>query len=104
MHIAYIPGPEGKVVGLSKLNRIVDHFGRRGAIQEQLTVAIHNAINKICEGNVGVMVIIKATHSCVSCRGVKHHGASMMTSEVSGVFSDHAKTAKLEVLEMIKMN
>ena len=104
VHIAYIPGPEGNVVGLSKLNRIVDHFGRRGAIQEQLTMAIHNAIDKICEGNVGVMVMIKATHNCVSCRGVKHQGASMMTSEVSGVFADHTKTAKIEVLEMIKMN
>jgi len=103
VHIAYIPGPEGNVVGLSKLNRIVDHFGRRGAIQEQLTMAIHNAIDKICEGNVGVMVMVKATHNCVSCRGVKHQGASMMTSEVSGVFADHTKTAKMEVLEMIKM-
>jgi len=103
VHIAYIPGPEGNVVGLSKLNRIVDHFGRRGAIQEQLTMAIHNAIEKICEGNVGVMVMVKATHNCVSCRGVKHQGASMMTSEVSGVFADHTKTAKMEVLEMIKM-
>ena len=103
VHIAYIPGPEGNVVGLSKLNRIVDHFGRRGAIQEQLTMAIHNAIDKICEGNVGVMVMVKATHNCVSCRGVKHQGASMMTSEVSGVFADHNKTAKMEVLEMIKM-
>jgi len=104
VHIAYIPGPEGNVVGLSKLNRIVDHFGRRGAIQEQLTMAIHNAIDKICEGNVGVMVMVKATHNCVSCRGVKHQGASMMTSEVSGVFADHSKTAKMEVLEMIKMD
>jgi GTP cyclohydrolase I len=104
VHIAYIPGPEGNVVGLSKLNRIVDHFGRRGAIQEQLTMAIHNAIDKICEGNVGVMVMVKATHNCVSCRGVKHQGASMMTSEVSGVFADHTKTAKMEVLEMIKMD
>jgi GTP cyclohydrolase I len=104
VHIAYIPGPEGRVVGLSKLNRIVEHFGRRGAIQEQLTVAIHKAVNEICEGNVGVMVMIKGTHNCVSCRGVRHQGASMMTSEVNGVFADHTKTAKLEVLEMIKMN
>jgi len=103
VHIAYIPGPEGKVIGLSKLNRIVEHFGRRGAIQEQLTVAIHNAINEICEGNIGVMVIIHAGHQCVSCRGVKHQGASMVTSEVSGVFADHTKTAKQEVLEMIKL-
>ena len=98
MHIAYIPGKDGKVVGLSKLNRIVEHFGRRGAIQEQLTVAIHNAINVICEGNIGVMVMIDSTHNCVSCRGVKHQGASMVTSEVSGVFANHSKTAKQEVI------
>jgi GTP cyclohydrolase I len=103
VHIAYIPGKDGSVVGLSKLNRICEHFGRRGAIQEQLTVAIHNAINKICEGNIGVMVVIDSAHNCVSCRGVKHHGASMVTSEVSGVFANHEKTAKQEVMEMIKL-
>jgi len=103
VHIAYIPGKDGQVVGLSKLNRIVEQFGRRGAIQEQLTMAIHNAVTKICEGNQGVAVIIKATHNCVSCRGVKHQGASMVTSEVSGVFADHSKTAKMELMEMIKM-
>lgn len=103
-HVAYIPGEDGKVIGLSKINRIVDHFSRRGAIQEQLTVAIHNAMNKICDGNIGVMVVIQATHNCVSCRGVKHMGASMITSEVSGVFADHEKTAKEEVLNYIKLN
>jgi len=103
-HVAYIPGEDGKVIGLSKINRIVDHFSRRGAIQEQLTVAVHNAMNKICDGNIGVMVVIQATHNCVSCRGVKHMGASMITSEVSGVFADHEKTAKEEVLNYIKLN
>ena len=103
VHIAYVPGLDGQVIGLSKLNRIVDHFGRRGAIQEQLTMAIHQAVNKVCEGNQGVAVMIQAKHNCVSCRGVKHSGASMMTSEVSGVFADHTKTAKIELLEMIKM-
>ena len=103
VHIAYIPGKDGSVVGLSKLNRIVEHFGRRGAIQEQLTVAIHRAISTICQGNIGVMVIIDSAHSCVSCRGVRHQGASMTTSEVSGVFANHAKTAKQEVIEMIKL-
>ena len=67
--IAYVPSKTGKVVGLSKLNRIVEHFARRGAIQEQLTVAIHNAVDKICEANKGVAVMIDATHNCVSCRG-----------------------------------
>jgi GTP cyclohydrolase I len=103
VHVAYIPGKNGKVIGLSKINRIVEHFSRRGSIQEQLTVAIHNAINQVCEENIGVMVMIQATHQCVSCRGVKHQGASMYTSEVSGVFADHTKTAKIEVIEMIKM-
>jgi len=84
--IAYVPSKDGKVVGLSKLNRIVEHFGRRGAIQEQLTVAIHNAVDKICEGNIGVAVMIDATHNCVSCRGVKHQGASMQTAKLSGCF------------------
>lgn len=84
--IAYIASGDGQVVGLSKLNRIVEHFARRGQIQEQLTVAIHNAVDKICEGNLGVGVSIDATHACVSCRGVKHQGASMQTTKLSGCF------------------
>jgi GTP cyclohydrolase I len=103
-HVAYIPGKEGKVIGLSKLNRIVEHYARRGAIQEQLTVAIHNAINEVCENNAGVMVVVHSFHNCVSCRGIKHFGASMVTSEVSGVFADHTKTAKQEVMDMLKFN
>jgi len=90
--IAYISSSEGRVVGLSKMNRIVEQFARRGAIQEQLTVAIHNAINKICEGNLGVAVHISATHSCVSCRGTKHQGASMQTAELTGAFLDNPET------------
>jgi GTP cyclohydrolase I len=102
-HVAYIPGEDGKVVGLSKLNRIVEHFARRGAIQEQLTVAIHNAIQAVAETE-NVMVVVHSYHNCVSCRGVKHFGASMVTSEVSGVFADHGRTAKMEVMEMLKLN
>ena len=93
---------KGEVIGLSKLNRIVEHFGRRGAIQEALTKSIHNAINQVCKNNIGVMVIIEGTHQCVQCRGVIHHGAGMVTSDVSGVFADHTKTAKQEVLDLIK--
>jgi GTP cyclohydrolase I len=86
---------------LSKLNRIVEHFSRRGAIQEQLTVAIHNAVDKICEGNIGVAVMIEATHNCVSCRGVKHQGASMKTSKLSGCFLQE-DAARAEFYEFIK--
>jgi GTP cyclohydrolase I len=100
--IAYVPSKDGKVVGLSKLNRIVEHFGRRGAIQEQLTVAIHNAIDKICEGNIGVAVMIDATHNCVSCRGVKHHGASMQTAKLSGCFLEE-DSARAEFYKNIEL-
>jgi GTP cyclohydrolase I len=100
-HIAYIPTLEGRVVGLSKLNRIVEHFSRRGAIQEQLTVAIHNAVDQICEGNIGVAVMIEATHNCVSCRGVKHQGASMKTSKLSGSFLNE-DSARSEFYEFTK--
>lgn len=100
--IAYVPSKDGKVVGLSKLNRIVEHFGRRGAIQEQLTVAIHHAVDKICEGNMGVAVHISATHNCVSCRGVKHHGASMQTAKLSGCFLEE-DSAREEFYNNIKI-
>ena len=100
--IAYVPSKDGKVIGLSKLNRIVDLFGRRGAIQEQLTVAIHNAVNKICEGNIGIAVMIDATHNCVSCRGVKHQGASMQTAKLSGCFLEEAD-ARAEFYKNIEL-
>jgi GTP cyclohydrolase I len=89
VHIGYIAGEDGQVIGLSKLNRIVELFGRRGAIQEQLTSAIHNAVEKITDGNIGVIVTIVGTHNCVSCRGVKHQGAAMVTTKASGAFKDN---------------
>ena len=104
VHIGYIAGQGGQVIGLSKLNRIVELFGRRGAIQEQLTSAIHNAVCKITEGNKGVIVTIVAGHNCVSCRGVKHQGASMVTTKASGVFKDNNNLARQEYFDSIKIN
>ena len=101
VHVAYIPGKDGNVIGLSKLNRLVEHFARRGAIQEQLTVAIHHAINAIIIDNQGVAVMIDATHNCVQCRGVKHGGASMKTSKLTGAFKDDASTRN-EYYEFVK--
>ena len=101
VHIAYIPEEDGNVVGLSKLNRVVEHFGRRGAIQEQLTVAIHHAIDELIENNNGVAVMIEATHNCVSCRGVKHQGASMKTAKLSKAFLDDGD-ARSEFYQFIK--
>jgi len=104
VHIGYISGEDGQVIGLSKLNRIVELFGRRGAIQEQLTSAIHNAVEKITEGNKGVIVTVVAGHNCVSCRGVKHQGASMITTKASGVFKDNTNLARKEYFDSIKIN
>ena len=104
VHIGYVVGEEGRVIGLSKLNRIVELFGRRGAIQEQLTSAIHNAVNKICQNNKGVIVTVVGTHNCVSCRGVKHQGASMVTTKVSGVFFDNQNVARKEFFDSVKIN
>ena len=70
-HIAYIPGHEGKVIGLSKLNKIANFYAQRPQIQEGLTQQIHEHIDRVCEGNRGVAVIIEASHGCISCRGLR---------------------------------
>jgi len=101
VHVAYIPGKDSQVIGLSKLNRLVEHFARRGAIQEQLTVAIHNAMDTIISDNNGVAVMIDATHNCVQCRGVKHGGASMKTSKLTGAFKDDSAT-RMEYYEFVR--
>jgi len=103
VHIGYIAGEGGQVIGLSKLNRIVELFGRRGAIQEQLTTAIHNAVDKVCEDNKGVIVTIVANHNCVSCRGVKHQGASMVTTKASGAFRDNNNLARKEFFDSVNI-
>ena len=104
VHIGYISSEKGSVIGLSKLNRVVEHFGRRGAIQEQLTSAIHNAVNEICEDNMGVIITVVATHNCVSCRGVKHKGAAMVTTKASGVFRHNGNGARQEFFDSLKIN
>jgi len=82
-HIAYISS--GKVIGLSKLNRIVDYYSRRPQVQERLTIQIANELKKVLKTN-DVAVYIEAKHMCVSARGIKHHGCSTVTSEYSGKF------------------
>lgn len=82
-HVAYIPN--GKVIGLSKLNRIVDYFARRPQVQERLTVQIADELRHILHTE-DVAVYIDARHLCVQARGVEHHGASTITAEYSGKF------------------
>ena len=104
VHVGYIVGENGRVIGLSKLNRVVEHFGRRGAIQEQLTSAIHNAVDTICENNLGVIITVVATHNCVSCRGVKHKGEAMVKTKASGVFRHNGNDARQEFFNSLKIN
>ena len=86
-HVAYIPGKDGQVIGLSKLNRIVEWFSRRPQVQENLTMQIHKHINAVCEGNNGVAVLVEANHTCAGLRGVKHD-STMKTARMSGAFLD----------------
>lgn len=86
-HVSYIPGTDGKVIGLSKLNRIVEWFARRPQVQENLTMQIHKHIDKVAEGNKGVAVMVEANHLCACVRGVRHD-STMKTARMSGAFLD----------------
>lgn len=101
-HVAYIPGKESKdlMIGLSKLNRIVDWYARRPNVQESLTKQIHDKINEMCVGNRGVAVVIESQHNCVRCRGVKHDSV-MKTSELSGYFWTNEIGTRQEFFNLI---
>ncbi|HOY07201.1 MAG TPA: GTP cyclohydrolase I FolE [Saprospiraceae bacterium] len=86
-HVAYIPN--GRVIGLSKLNRIVDFFARRPQVQERLVMQIAEELKKVLHTE-DVAVYIDARHMCVQARGVQHHGASTITAEYSGKFLHEA--------------
>lgn len=90
-HVAYIPSKDGKVIGLSKLNRIVDWFARRPQVQENCTMQIHEYIDMVCEKNKGVAVLIEANHTCCSNRGIKHD-STMRTARMSGSFLNEEST------------
>jgi len=104
-HVAYIPGKTKleDVIGLSKLNRVVEFYSHRPNIQESLTKQIHDHVNNLCEGNRGVAVIIKAQHSCVSCRGVRHN-STMATSQLSGYFWTNEVGTRQELFHLINQN
>ncbi len=86
-HVAYIPSvnEDGMIIGLSKLNRIVDWYSRRPNVQESLTKQIHDKVDELCKDNRGVAVVIESQHNCVKCRGIKHNSV-MKTSHLSGLF------------------
>ena len=98
VHIAYIP--DGKVAGLSKLPRTVEVFARRLQIQEQMTVQIADAIERVLSPR-GVMVMIEAEHTCMTMRGVKKPGVLTITTATRGLFTDDFDRQRL-FLEAIK--
>ena len=97
-HVAYMPN--GKVVGLSKIARIVDMYARRLQIQENLTTQISATIESIA-GAAGVAVVIEAHHMCMMMRGVEKQNSSMVTSAMRGVFRSNANTRN-EFLSLIR--
>ena len=84
-HVAYIS--TGKVIGLSKINRIVDFFAKRPQVQERLTIQIANELKKILNTN-DVAVVIEAKHLCVSSRGIQDESSTTLTAEYTGKFND----------------
>src|SRR3954462_3480425 len=98
-HVAYIPS--NKVIGLSKIPRLVDVFSRRLQVQERLTNQIANTIREKV-APLGVAVVMEATHLCMSMRGVEKQNSFAMTSAMLGAFRDQGRT-RLEFLELIKL-
>jgi GTP cyclohydrolase IA len=90
-HVAYIPGQDGRITGLSKIARLVDGYSRRPQVQETLTVQIADAIETTLEPR-GVMVVIEAEHLCMSMRGIQKSGTTTVTSAVRGLFRQNIAT------------
>ena len=97
VHVAYIP--DGKIVGLSKIPRIVDMFSRRLQVQERMTQQIADTIDEYLQPK-GVAVVSEAFHMCMMMRGVEKQNSSATTSAVHGVFKEDART-RTEFLELI---
>lgn len=98
-HIAYAPNKSGKIIGLSKLTRVLEIVAKRPQIQERMTTIIANTIMEKLKPR-GVMVIIDAEHLCMSMRGVKKPNTLTVTSAVRGLFKDNP-ASRAEVLSLI---
>ncbi len=96
-HVGYLPSE--RVVGISKLARVIETFARRLQIQEKLTAQIANTLEEVLQPK-GVAVVIEAVHQCMTTRGVKKQGVSLVTSRMLGQFRDDAKTRR-EFLSII---
>src|SRR5262245_10193466 len=98
-HVAYIPGRDGRITGLSKIARLVDGFAKRPQVQERLTTQIADALMTKLEP-AGVLVLIEAEHLCMSMRGAEKPGSLTITSAVRGLFKDDPRT-RAEAMSLI---
>lgn len=99
-HVGYLPN--GRVVGISKLARVVEAYARRFQVQEKLTAQIAHSILDVLQP-LGVAVVVEATHECMTTRGIHKRGVSMVTSAMLGTFRDDART-RAEFLQFIGMS
>ncbi len=98
-HVAYIPGRDGRITGLSKLARLVDGFAHRLQVQERMTTQIADAIESVLDPR-GVLVVVEAEHLCMSMRGVKKPGTLTVTSAVRGLFRTTSST-RAEAMQFV---
>ena len=98
-HVAYIPGADGRITGLSKIARLVDLYAKRPQVQERLTSQIADALMKKLNPR-GVIVVVEAEHLCMAMRGVRKPGATTTTSAVRGLFKTNA-ASRAEALDLI---
>lgn len=99
-HVAYIPGPQGQITGISKLARVVDVLSKRLQVQERLTTTIADTLVKALRPR-GVLVVIEAEHLCMSMRGVKKPGSITITSAVRGTFHTNP-ASRAEAMALIR--
>ena len=99
-HVAYVPGNDGRITGLSKLARLVDVLAKRPQVQEKLTTEIADVLERTLKPR-GVFVVIEAEHLCMSMRGVKKPGSETVTSAVRGVFRSDPRT-RAEAMGLIR--
>ena len=97
-HIGYIPGPDGRITGLSKLARLVDVYAKRPQVQERLTTQVADSLMEILEAS-GAIVVIEAEHLCMTMRGIRKPGSKTVTSAVRG--SMHKAATRAEAMSLI---
>jgi GTP cyclohydrolase I len=98
-HVAYIPGNDGRITGLSKFARLVDGYAKRLQVQERMTTQIADAV-ELALDPIGVLVVVEAEHLCMSMRGVKKPGTLTITSAVRGLFRSQPAT-RAEAMQFI---